>query len=411
MTTPSTAIRRRVPLSALLAADGVSRAGNAITTVAVPLIALQLAGTPLATAAAGIAATLPLVIGGVLGGAAVDRLGFRRASIIADAASGITVLAIPVLAAVGALPLWALLALVFASNLLDAPGSAARMSQIPELAELAGIPLPRAAAAQATVSRTATMLGAAAAGLLVALAGPAPAMLVNAAAFAVAIALTVAFVPVMRLTEGQWHDDEPRDAAGWRGLTAGIRFVLHTPLVRAVVAMVVITNAIDTAGLTVLKPLYATELGHGGAELGVMIACFAGGALAGAALYGIVGDRVPRHALYVILFLLAGVPPYLTLALAPPFPVVAVVLALAGVAAGPLNPLIDSALYRLIPPGVRARVLGGITAGVTAAMPLGSLVAGLGVDAFGLTATLIAAAALYLVTILATGFGRRWRGF
>jgi MFS family permease len=222
--------------------------------------------------------------------------------------------------------------------------------------------------------------------------------------------LTVAFVPAVALPAEDGTDAAAADT-GWRALTAGIRFVLRTPLVRAVVTMVVITNAIDTAGMTVLKPLYAAELGHDGAELGVMVACFAGGALTGAALYGIVGDRIPRHALYVTLFLLAGVPPYLTLALAPPFPVVAVVLVLSGVAAGPLNPLIDSALYRLIPVEIRARVLGAITAGVTAAMPLGSLLAGIGVDGFGLAATLVAAAALYLATILATSFGGRWRGF
>ena len=103
---------RRVPLLALLAADGVSRAGNAITTVAIPLIALDIGGTPLAAAAAGVAATLPVVIGGLLGGVVVDRLGFRRASIVADAASGATVLAVPVLASMDALPLWALLVLV-----------------------------------------------------------------------------------------------------------------------------------------------------------------------------------------------------------------------------------------------------------------------------------------------------------
>jgi len=90
--------------------------------------------------------------------------------------------------------------------------------------------------------------------------------------------------------------------------------------------------------------------------------------------------------------------------------VVAVVLALSGLAAGPLNPLIDSALYRLIPAEIRARVLGAITAGVTAAMPLGSLVAGLGVDGLGLAAALAATAVLYLAAILATSFGRRWRG-
>lgn len=399
--------RHRVPLAALLAADGVSRAGNAITTVAVPLIALQIAGTPLATAFAGIAATVPLVLGGVLGGVVVDRLGFRRASIIADLASGATVLAVPVLATTDALELWMLLVLVFVSNLLDVPGNAARRSQLPELADRAGVTLSRAAAVQATVSRSATMIGAAAAGALVALVGAAPAMYVDAAAFAVAIALTIVFVPTVRLVDAA--DDV--DRTGWHGLTAGIRFVLTTPLVRAIVIMVVVTNAVDTAGLTVLQPLYANSLGHGGVELGIMVACFAGGALVGAAVYGAVGDRLPRRALYVTLFLLAGAPVYLTLAAAPAFPVVAIVLAMCGVAAGPLNPLIDSALYGIIPPAIRARVLGAITAGVTAAMPLGSLLAGLGVDGWGLTGTLLAAAAAYLAAILATSFGRRWRGF
>ena len=175
--------------------------------------------------------------------------------------------------------------------------------------------------------------------------------------------------------------------------------------------MVVVTNAIDIAGVTVLKPVYAQTLGHGGAELGIMIACSSGGALIGAALYGIIGDRLPRHALYVVLFLLAGVPPYLTMALDPPFAVVAVVLALSGLAAGPLNPLIDSALFRLIPPDIRARVIGAITAGVAAAMPLGSLVAGIGVDVLGLTATLVLASAAYATAVLSLGFGRRWKGF
>jgi predicted MFS family arabinose efflux permease len=398
--------RRRTPIVALLAAGGISRAGNAITVVAVPLIALQISNTPLAIAAAGIAATLPLVIGGVVGGAVVDRLGFRRASIIADAASGATVLAVPLLAAADALSFGALLALVFLSNLLDAPGEAARSSQIPELSALARMPLDRVAAMQATVERSATMAGAALAGLLVALTGPAPTMLVDGATFAVAIVLTVAFVPRVAL-----DDAETDRGLGWRAMTVGIRFILRTPLMRAVVAMVVVTNAIDTAGLTVLQPLYAKGLGHNGAELGIMIACFSGGALAGAGLYGIIGDRVPRHGLLIVLFLLAGPPPYLALMLEPPFAVVAVVLAVAGLAAGPLNPMLDAALYRIVPAGIRARVLGALTAGVTAAMPLGSLLAGIGVDALGLTAALGLAALLYATTILCTGFGRRWRGF
>ena len=46
---------RLLPLGALLAADGASRMGNAVTIVAVPLLALHIVGSPWAVAAAGVA--------------------------------------------------------------------------------------------------------------------------------------------------------------------------------------------------------------------------------------------------------------------------------------------------------------------------------------------------------------------
>ena len=98
MTAIAPPLRRRAPLIGLLAADGISRAGNAITMIAVPLYVLSLTGSPLATGFAGVFATVPIIIGGALGGVLVDRFGWRRSSVVADAASGLTVLAIPVLA-------------------------------------------------------------------------------------------------------------------------------------------------------------------------------------------------------------------------------------------------------------------------------------------------------------------------
>lgn len=410
MTVLAPPVRRRTPLIALLAADGLSRAGNAVTTVAVPLYALAVTGSPIATGIAGVFATAPIVVGGALGGVLVDRFGWRRSGIVADIASGMTSLVIPVLAGLGLLPFPLLLALVFLSNLLDTPGSTARTAQLPELATLAGTALSRAMGAHATVSRTAGMLGVGAAGALVALIGPANALYATGV-FAIAIALTVAFVPpdARHHTAAARADEEPEPY--WAALSAGLRFVVRTPLVRAVVVLVVVTNMIDAAGLTVLKPVWASRLGDDGAVLGAMLAVFAAGALTGAALYGWLGDRVPRRVLFVVLFLLAGVPPYLTLALDAPLPAVFAVLALSGLAAGPINPLIDTALFGIIPVALRARVLGALSAGVAAAMPLGSALAGLGVEQLGLQVTLLAAAGLYLVAILANAFGRRWQGF
>ena len=393
---------------ALLLADGISRTGNAVTTVAVPLLALAMTGSAFATGIAGVFATAPIVLGGGLGGTLVDRIGWRRAGIAADAASGITSIAIPVLAGLDWLSFPLLLALVFLSNLLDTPGSTARTAQLPELAELAGAPLSRVMSAHAIISRSAGMIGVGLAGSLVATVGAANALAATAV-FAVSIALTAAFVPPdARDTEAR--ADEPREPY-LRELAAGVGFVVRTPLVRAIVLLVVLTNMVDAAGMTVLKPVWAERLGDGGAALGAMLAVFAGGALAGAALYGILGDRVPRRVLLVVLFLLAGPPPYVALALGAPLPVVLVILALAGLAAGPLNPLLETALFGIIPVAMRARVLGTVAAGVAAGMPVGSALAGSGVEQLGLMPTLAVAAALYLGVILATAFGRRWRGF
>ena len=46
-------------------------------------------------------------------------------------------------------------------------------------------------------------------------------------------------------------------------------FVATSPLLRAIVLLVTLTNAIDAAGMTVLKPVYATEVLGDPALLGV----------------------------------------------------------------------------------------------------------------------------------------------
>jgi len=403
---------RRLGLISLLAADGISRAGNAVTVVAVPLYVLMTTQSALAAGIVGVFATVPIVIGGALGGVLVDRLGWRASSILADLASGVTVLAIPVLAGFDLLPFWLLVTLVFLSGLLDVPGSTARISLMPDLVERAGMRLSRATGAHATVQRSATLLGAGGAGLLIAVAGPAEALYVNAACFALSALVTAVGIPriLHRSTEPAPSDDET-DATGgyWRTLASGFRYVAQQPLVRAIVLLVVVTNAIDAAGMTVLKPVYATSVDPDGAFLGAMLACFAGGALLGAACYSAVGHGLRQRRLLIVTFFVAGVSPYAAMALGIPDVALLVVIAVAGFAAGPINPILDTALLALLPAGLRARVFGAIAAGVAAAMPLGALLAGVGVETWGLLPCLIVAAVLYAIATLSTVFVRDWR--
>jgi MFS family permease len=403
----SATIPRRGPLVALFAAGALSQLGNAITTIAIPLIVLHTTGSAWATGLAGTAATAPLLLGGVLGGVVVDRLGFRRASIIADIASGVTIAAVPALLALDALPFGVLLALVFFSNLLDAPGRAARASQVPELTALAGLTLEKSTAVDATVSRMSMMLGAAAAGGLVALVGAGPTLLVTAALFAAAVTVTILCVPVMALDRRDATADDTE--LGWRGITAGIRFVWTTPVARAIVGLLIITNLLDIAAFSVLNPIAATTYSPDGAVYGAMTAFFAGGALAGAALSPLIPARWPRRTIVVVLFLIVGPGMFWLFALRPPLPVLLGGIAVAGLLAGPLNPILNTALLRVIPPGIRARALGALSTGVAAGMPIGTLLAGAGVDLLGLTAAYAVGGAAYLLTVLVLGSGRQWR--
>lgn len=391
-TTVTDAPRRRTPLNALFAAQLFSLSGNAIALIAIPIIALTETGSPLAAGVAGVFATVPLVIGGALGGVLVDRFGYRTSSIVADVASGVTVLAIPLLAATVGLHFGVLLALVFLGGLLDAPGDTAKTVLMPDLAELARVPLARAAGAQSTVQRTATMIGAGIAGALVALAGPMPALLVDAAGFAVSALLVVCFVP-RRAAASVPEGDAPVQG----GFVAGIRFIAASPLLRSVVLLVTLTNAIDAAGMTVLKPVYATQVLGDPAVLGFMVGCFAAGALTGSALFAAAGHRYSGRVVFALCFVLAGTPPYLAMAFGAPVPVLLPILVFSGLAAGALNPMMATAMYGLVPDGVRARVFGAMTAGVAASMPLGALLGGLSVERFGLAPTLLGCAIVYLV--------------
>ena len=86
--------RRWAPLAGLLTAHTVSLTGNMLTLIALPLYVLAKTGSPAATGLAGAFATAPVVLGGAFGGVRVDRIGYRRASLLADLVSGVTVAAV-----------------------------------------------------------------------------------------------------------------------------------------------------------------------------------------------------------------------------------------------------------------------------------------------------------------------------
>ena len=129
--------RRRLPLFALFAADAISVTGNVLALVAVPWFVLELTGSAALTGITAFFSALASLLAAFFGGALVDRVGFRRMSVLADIASAAAIVAIPIIELTVGIEPWQLMILVFLGALLDAPGTAARSSMLPDLAELA----------------------------------------------------------------------------------------------------------------------------------------------------------------------------------------------------------------------------------------------------------------------------------
>src|SRR5215212_9523909 len=147
--------RSRVPLGMLLAAAGISQAGNMLTMLAIPWFVLETTGSAARSGVTAAVEAIAVVVAGFFGGALVDRLGHKRTSIVADLASGVTVALIPLLYHTVGLAFWQLLVLVFLGALLDTPGWTARRSLYEVVARLGDVDLERTNTAAMMVGRTA----------------------------------------------------------------------------------------------------------------------------------------------------------------------------------------------------------------------------------------------------------------
>jgi MFS family permease len=219
MTSPAPGLRDRVPIYALLAANSVPVVGNAMTAMAVPWFVLLTTGSAALTGITGAVIALGSVLAAFFGGPVVDRLGFKKTSVVSDLMSGLTVALFPLLHSAVGLAFWQLLALVFLGSVFDAPGMSARDALMPELAGLAGMPIERANSFDTAIPRLAQFLGPPLAGLLIVALGATGVLWLDAATFAFSAALVAAAVPASAARAAR-NDEAGEGGAGASGATS-----------------------------------------------------------------------------------------------------------------------------------------------------------------------------------------------
>lgn len=400
----------RRPFVAVLAANTISIAGSSLTLIGVPWFVLETTGSAARAGVVAFCATLPVVVAALVGGPVIDRAGRRRVAAASDLVCGLAVGAVPLLHHAGLLEFWMLCALMAVSGLVHTPGLTARYVLLPHLAEHAGTSVTRAAGLYDAVSRGARMIGAAVAGVLIAAFGAETVLLLDAATFGVSALLLTAFLRGIPAAEPQRGLGKVSFASYRAELAEGWAFLTRSRLLMGITVMVMMTNGLDQGWSSVLLPVHAGGSLGGAGALGLLISLFGGFALLGALLYGAWGERFPRRTVFAAAFLASGATRYAVAAVTDTALPLAVTMALAGLGAGMLNPILTTVLYERVPEELRSRVSGVTTAGCELTMPLGGLAAGLLVEGFGATRALLLFGGAYLLTTLAPLVFPAWRG-
>lgn len=392
--------KRRGPLVLLEGANAASGLGNGLVMVVIPWLVLEQSDS--ATAAGVVAAlstffaifVIPLV------GVAVDRFGRRLVSVIADIASGISVLAFPLMAATDtlSLPLITLVAVVGA--LIDPAGYTARKALIEDTAHAARMRVESLNGIHEAIFALGWTAGPALGAVLIATVGTTNAFWVAAVLFVAA----AVFVAVMRIPSKAAPEAGEEPLGGWRGLLLGITTVWSDRVLRTITIAVMVLAGVYLPTESVVLPVHFESL-NTPQSLGLVISALAGGSVIGSLLYGPLSARVERSTIARIALIgtAIGIVP---MALLPGLPIMVTFAFILGLSWGPMQPLLNTLVQVRVPNDVQGRVFAVQLSAFYVFPPIAMLLVGVGTDQLGVEPVYLALAALLVVTSLITVFLR-----
>jgi MFS family permease len=340
----------------------------------------------------------PIALLGIPSGSVVQRLGARTTMLSCDLARAPLIALVPLLHALHALSFLVLLAIVFLAGTFTAPYFASQRVVLPEVVGEDERTVTQANSLMEGAQRFTGLAGPAVAGALIGVAGAANVIWIDAATYAIAFVLVALFVPRRRPAP-------PAKEA--RGILAGLRFVVHDPLLRPLALEIVLVGMLVPllfAGL----PLLAFEPYHRSAVVaGALASAWSGGALLGA--FG--AYRAARRMSPVRSATLAA--PWFALPIGllafhvPPWTAV-LALAVSGFAAPFLNAPIIALLTMRPPAALRGKVLTTTSTAEIATQPVGYALVGPVFSSLGVGGTyvLVSAGLVGAMALLTRVFSR-----
>jgi MFS family permease len=353
--------------------ETVSTAGNAMATVAVPLLAVTvLRASTFAVAALTAAAYLPWLIIGLPVGAWVDRLPPRPLMITCDVISALLFASLPVAAWTGTLS--TPLVVAGAVNVFFATAYQVYLPSLVTRDEL----VEGNAKLQAGLS-VASITGRGAVGLAQAV-GAAPSLLFNAGSFLVSAACLLRIRPPDRAPAAPPAPaPEPKIRSTVRAEVAqGVRWVARDPYFRPLTLYAALSNLAYSGNLALVVVFLVRVVGLGSLAVGLVTATGGIGGLAGALIAGRLARTFGSARTLILVNLSSGVFSLLIPLTARGPRIACYVVGAAVVSGGIIVSNVIAASFRqeYCPPPMLGRATASIRLVAFGAVPLGALLAG-----------------------------------
>ncbi len=379
----------------LWAGQTVSELGSQVSFIAIPLTAVTVLGAgPFQTGVLGALQFLPFLLFGLPAGVWVDRLAHRPVLIVADLGRMLALASVPVAWALGGLHLPQLYAAGFVVGVLTVFFDVAYQSYLPALVQREQ--LVEGNSRLALTQSTAEVAGPGVGGLLVSLVGPATAVAVDAASYAVSV------FSLLLIRRREPRVERPARTGLRAELLEGLRFVLGHRLLRSIAACTGLSNLFAHAGMAVLFVYAVRDLGLGAGSIGLWFSLGSLGGPLGALLVARLERRLGTGRTIAATAWL-GFPSWVLLVLAPrssPMPFL-IASGMVGSLAGVAYNITQVSLRQAITPRhLQGRMNATMRFLVWGTIPLGAFAGGVMGSLIGLRATLLAAAAGQLLAAL-----------
>jgi MFS family permease len=367
--------------------------------IALPWLALEITGSAASAGALVALTSIPGIFFGPILGTLIDRIGRRVSGFISEVLTALTILLIPVVHSSIEISFALLVLLALGRAIVSPASSTARKSIIPDVAGPSGLSLERANSIHEAVFATGFAIGPAVAALFIGLIGPFDVFYV-VALFSTLSATALFFVR----TKESRGDGVSETGSLLQDTILGAKTILKTPAVLLGLSFVMTLAMIYLPTEMVVLPAHFNALDY--AEgLGLLISTMAGASVVGALLFEKLQKKFKYSTILKFGFIGLG-SSVLLMSFLPPFWVMLILGAVLGFSWGPLMPMLNTVIQRVIPENMRGRVF-GIEMTIWGAGPtLTAVVVGIAVDGVGVQPVYFVLAVIVLALSVFVSFNK-----